>query len=241
MACGGPGETWHKLPCPLTGISGNYCSPWQINGIAAQHVEATPCHTLAWYQPSRGHRGGEVASKGPQIPTDVSATRLGAADVWHKWLSGGKTEKLWSSTLMSCNQLYRRKPELGCCRAELCVLFMWDATKAQICTYICYRPHQWPSLLIVEIFMHLFLLLCPQHCSFLFIVTYLTLVADLQMDVDEQWILSLIRIISQSATKSNKKNSTNLHTMSHLLVEESLIEWIRFYESIYLQQSEYHF
>lgn len=86
MACGGPGETWHKLPCPLTGISGNYCSPWQINGIAAQHIEATLCHTLAWYQHSWGPR--EVASNRLEFPPPSPSTHLGGASIWHKFQKG---------------------------------------------------------------------------------------------------------------------------------------------------------
>lgn len=78
MAYGGPGETWHKLPCPLTGISGNCCSPWQINGIAARHIEATPCHTLAWYQRSNG-----AQSKGKGVLKGLNSHRrlLGASKV----------------------------------------------------------------------------------------------------------------------------------------------------------------
>lgn len=41
MAYGSQGKTCHKLLCPLTGIRGNYCSPWQINGIEVQDTDAT--------------------------------------------------------------------------------------------------------------------------------------------------------------------------------------------------------
>ncbi len=85
--CGGPGETWHKLPCLLTGISGNYCSPWQINGIAVQHIEATLCHTLAWYQHLWGHNWREVGSN--------MSPCLGGAHVWSKGLPEWRYFRVW--------------------------------------------------------------------------------------------------------------------------------------------------